>query len=100
MNDKEAARKRTELLKNLRTQHPESVARAQDLLKDHKRIQQQICQAIRSEPHSVPEISEATGLPGREVLWHVTALKKYGQIQETGMCGSYYLYQMVEGKSR
>lgn len=100
MNPKEAARKRTELLKSLRTQHPEGVGRAQEMLKEHKRIQQRICQVIRSDAHSVPEIAAATGLPGREVLWHVTALKKYGEVQETGMCGSYYLYQMAKDKPR
>ena len=36
-----------------------------------------------------------SGLPAGEVLWHITAMKKYGLVVETGMCGEYYLYQML-----
>jgi hypothetical protein len=47
-------------------------------------------------PKTVPEIAEASGLSSHEVLWHVTAMKKYDQIVETGQCGEYYLYAMAE----
>lgn len=99
MKSKADAKKRTEMLKQLRDQHKESVARTQELLKEHKKIQQQICQVLRSEPKTVPELAENTGWPAHQILWHVTALKKYGSVQETGMCGDYYLYEMVKESS-
>jgi hypothetical protein len=44
----------------------------------------------------VPEVAEAVSLPTHEVLWHLTALKKYGVVAEAGMCGEYVLYRRVE----
>jgi hypothetical protein len=35
-----------------------------------------------------------------DVLWQITAMKKYGLVTEMGMCGEYYLYQMTEEKKK
>ena len=98
MTNKEEAKKRAILLKRLREEHKETVTRTQTLLKEQKAIRRQICQHMREEPKAVPEIAELTSLPADQVLWHVTAMKKYGLVIETGMCGEYYLYQRVEDK--
>jgi predicted transcriptional regulator len=89
---------RGEMLKQLREQHAETVARTQALYKEQRRIQQEICKIIRDTPKTVPDVATATGLPSHEVLWHLTAMKKYGIVAETGMCGDYPLYQKVEEK--
>jgi predicted transcriptional regulator len=98
MTNKEAAKKRAILLKRLREEHKDTVTRTQALLRDQKAIRKQICQHMREEPKAVPEIAEITGIPADKVLWHVTAMKKYGLVVETGMCGEYYLYQMEQDK--
>ena len=98
MSTREDAKKRAIFLKRLREEHKESVERTQALLKEQKAIRRQICQPIRDEAKTVPEIATLTGIPADQVLWHVMAMKKFGQIIETGMCGEYYLYQKVEGK--
>ena len=98
MTNKEAAKKRAILLKHLREEHKDSVTRTQALLRDQKAIRKQICQHMREQPKAVPEIAEITGIPADQVLWHVTAMKKYGLVIETGMCGEYYLYQRIEDK--
>lgn len=89
---------RGEMLKQLREQHAETVARTQALYKEQRRIQQEICKTIRDTPKTVPDVAIATGLPAHEVLWHMTAMKKYGIVAESGMCGDYPLYQRVEEK--
>ena len=89
---------RGEMLKKLREQHAETVARTQKLLKEQKRIQQEICQVIRENPKTVPEVAEATGMPAHEVLWYLASFKKYGIIVEEGMCGDYPLYRRAEEK--
>ncbi|MCL5097354.1 MAG: hypothetical protein M1608_07475 [Candidatus Omnitrophica bacterium] len=94
MNDQVKAR--AAVLKHLREQHRESVARTQAWLREQMRIQQQIRQAIREQPRTVPEVARAIGLAGHEVLWHITALRKYGEVVETGMRGAYYLYQTTK----
>ena len=99
MSDKEKARQRTQLLKSLREEHKETVEKTQTLLKEYKKIQGEICKSTREAPKTVPEIAEATGLPAHEVLWHITAMRKYDRVLETGICGEYYLYQAAkEGK--
>ena len=95
MITKEEAKKRAILLKRLREEHKETVTRTQVLLKEQKAIRRQICQHMRETPRAVPEIAEITGIPADQVLWHITAMKKYGLVNETGMCGEYYLYQHV-----
>jgi predicted transcriptional regulator len=100
MTTKEEAKKRAILLKRLREEHKETVSRTQALLKEQKAIRRQICQPLREAPRVVPELAEITGLPADQVLWHVTAMKKYGLVVESGMCGEYYLYQMAEGKGK
>jgi predicted transcriptional regulator len=95
MKNKEEAKKRAILLKRLREEHKETVARTQALLKEQKAIRREICKHMRETPKVVPELAEMVGLPADQVLWHVTAMKKYGLVVETGMCGEYYLYQYI-----
>jgi len=89
---------RGEMLKQLRTEHAETVARTQALLKEQKRIQKEICQTIRESAKTVPEIANAIGLPSNEVLWYLASYKKYGIVIEDGMCADYPLYRSVEEK--
>ena len=89
---------RGELLKQMRGQHAETVQRAQALLKEQKRVQKEICQFIRENPKTVPEIAEAVDMPPNEVLWYVASFKKYGLIVEDGMCADYPLYRRAEEK--
>lgn len=100
MTTKEDAKKRAIMLKRLREEHKESVTRTQTLLKEQKAIRRQICKPMRQEPKAIPDIAELTGIPADQILWHVTAMKKYGLIVENGMCGEYYLYQMAKGKTK
>ena len=96
MSDKEAARQRTEMLKRLRAEHAETVERTQTLLKEQKQVQKLICQAIREKAKTVPEIAEQVGMPTHQVLWYLTAYKKYDLVVEDGMCGEYVLYREAQ----
>ena len=92
------ARERTALLKRLREENAETVARTQALLKEQKKVRQVICQSIRDKSMTVPEIAEAVDMPTHEVLWYLTAYKKYDIVVEDGMCGDYVLYKRAEEK--
>lgn len=100
MSTKEDAKRRAIFLKRLRHEHQESVTRAQVLLREQKALRRKICESMREEPKTVPEIAAASGISADLVLWHVTAMKKYDLVTEAGMCGEYYLYQMREEKKR
>ena len=96
--DKEIAKKRTAILKELRSEHAETVSRTQDLLREQKRVEKLICQSIRETAKTVPEIAVEVGMPTHEVLWYLTGYKKYDLVVEEGMCGEYVLYKKVQEK--
>ena len=96
MNNREEAKKRTQMLKELRDQHADTVEKTQALLKEQKKIHQEICKYIREEAKTIPEIAEALSMSTKGTLWHITALKKYDIVIEDGMCGEYFTYRRVE----
>jgi len=93
MKDK---KERAALLKRLRGEHAETVKQMQALLKEQKKIRQSLCQNIRETSKTVPEIAAAVDMPTHEVLWYLTAFKKYDIVVEDGMCGDYILYKRAE----
>jgi predicted transcriptional regulator len=97
---KEDTKNRAAMLKSLREEHEETVAKTQDLLKHNQAIRKQIHQAMQSGPMTVPEVAEATGLPSDQVLWHVTAMKKYDLVREVGMSGEYYQYELAQKENQ
>lgn len=96
--DKEAAKKRTAMLADLRKKNRDKVEQAQALLKEQQMARKALRRAIQGEPKSVPEIAANTGLPAHEVLWHVTAMKKYAEVLEDGMDDDfeYYTYRLAK----
>ena len=55
-----------------------------------------VATAMLDGPCTVPEIVESTGLPSPEVFWCVTAMKKYGLVNEGAKDGSYFRYSLEE----
>ncbi len=96
--DKETAKKRTALLAELRKHNREKVKSALDLLKEQQVVRKTLRRIILGDPKSVPEIAAAAELPPHEVLWHITAMKKYGQVVEDGTDDDfeYYLYRLAK----
>jgi predicted Rossmann fold nucleotide-binding protein DprA/Smf involved in DNA uptake len=95
---KEEAKRRTEMLANLRKQRHDKVKQAQALLKEQQTARKAIIRAMQGEPKTIPQIAEATGLPAHKVLWYVAAMKKYGLVAEAGMDEdyTYYLYKLTQ----
>lgn len=48
-------------------------------------------------PMTIPELAGATGIAGPDVLWCVTAMKKYGLIGERDNDGGYFRYALETG---
>ena len=99
MSDKEEARKRTAMLKELRNQHQETIKRAQRLLKSYN-VSNEICKVIEDEAKTVPEVAEIVGMPTHQVLWYLTAMKKYDIVLEEGLSGGYILYKKAEESAK
>jgi hypothetical protein len=87
---------RGDLLRRLREAHPVGVERARALLKEQKRVQDQIVRILRDKPRTVPEAADALGLSPRETLWYLAAMRKYNLVVESGMSGDYPVYRLAE----
>ncbi len=96
MSDREQAKKRAEILKDLRIKHQSTVDRTQALLKEQGKIERDILKLITEDPKTVPVIAAELEMPTHRVLWFLTALKKYDQVREDGMDGEYVLYKRRE----
>jgi len=55
-----------------------------------------IKKALKDAPMTVPRIAEATGFEPRDVLWSLTAMRKYGSAVEAGTDGDYPTYELPE----
>ena len=96
MSEKEAGKGRAQSLKELRAKHQITVDRTQALLKSQGKIEREILKLIKEESMTVPTIASQIDLPTHRILWFLTALKKYDQVQEDGMDGEYVLYRRKE----
>lgn len=90
-------KKRTEMLVEMRKTHRDTVQKAQEILKAQQSTRKAIERILTGGPHSVPQIAAASGIPAHEVLWHIAAMKKYGEVVEAGNdeSGDYYLYRLT-----
>lgn len=98
--NKEKKLRQKEILKQARIEHADTVAIAQELLKQQKALRKPISKVIKDEAHTVPEIAAATGLDPCTVFWQITAMRKYDQVIQKGMEGEYFAYQLVKGKKK
>jgi len=63
-------------------------------------IRKKIVEALGRGPQTVPEIAATTGLPSHEVLWHLMAMKKYGDVVEGEESGDYYQYALKQKQEK
>lgn len=100
MSYKELSRKeKTQVLKQLRVEHADTVKRTQALLKEQKAIRKKIRAALGAESKTVPQVAEIVDMPTHEVFWHITAMKKFDLVAEDGMEDFVdVLYKLVEEK--
>jgi hypothetical protein len=55
-----------------------------------------IKKALADGPRTVPELAQATELDPADVLWSLTAMRKYGLAVEDGVEGDYPRYALPE----
>jgi len=96
MSDKEAAKKRIEILKQLREERQDTVEKAQAYLKEQQAFRRELTKAMKGGARTIPEIATSAQLPSDQVLWHIMAMKKYDIVREVGMDAEYYQYQLTE----
>lgn len=60
-----------------------------------KATRKAIVQMLTERPATVPEVAAALNIPSDDALWHLTGMRKYGQVVEAGEAGEYFLYALV-----
>lgn len=70
---------------------PEQRTRHQAMLAQRKTIRE----LLAKEASTVPAIAAALQLASDQVLWHLTGMRKYGQVAEAGEDGDYILYKLT-----
>ena len=89
-----------EALKELRAQRKELIALAKENNKRMRAEAKPIKEALSSGPATIPQLAEKTGQSTDRVLWHVMALKKFGQVSEASQQGDYFLYALEDGANK
>jgi hypothetical protein len=83
------------------TNNSEDLKRITGLLarvKEQDQIRAKITSLLKDGPRTVPEMSEATGMPTHLVFWHIIAMRKYGKVAEAELKIDYPAYRLVEEK--
>ena len=67
-------------------------------LKEFFNAQQRVKKAIRAAlaagPKTVPQIAAASGTPPSAILWHVMAMRRYGEVVDGPEQDGYVLYRL------
>ena len=92
----EIMKKKKEAMKQLRGDRKEWITMATNVVKAQRKEQKAIKKHLENQPATVPEITEATGIPSDRVLWYLATLKKYGDIIEGEKDGSYFRYVLTK----
>jgi predicted Rossmann fold nucleotide-binding protein DprA/Smf involved in DNA uptake len=81
-------------LKKLREERVLQISRAKETVKTQQQVIKRITDQIKNDGKTIPEISQATGLPASQVLMFVATLRKYGAVVEGTKDGDYFCYQI------
>jgi hypothetical protein len=63
--------------------------------KERQAARKKVRAALAGGTATVPAITAASGLSSQDVLWHVAAMRKYGDVVEAGTDGDYPTYALV-----
>ena len=94
--DDEIKMKKKEAMKKMRNDRKEWITKASTIVKEQRKERKAIKEHLENQPTTVPEISEATGIPSDKVLWYLATFKKYGEVIEGEKDGGYFRYVLTE----
>jgi len=66
-------------------------------LKDQQEVRKRLRAAFAAGPRTVPELAQECGLEAGRVLWHLMAMRRYGEVTEAGERERYVLYLLKKG---
>lgn len=89
------ANERKEALKRLKQESREAIkanaATANQQKKDLGRITERLAQG----PATPLEVAQDLGMPPKQAMWYLAAMRKYGLVSEGAKSGDYFTYELV-----
>jgi len=85
-----------EAMKELRKSRKQFIKASAVRLKEQNKTIKMIKEQIKDNPKTVPEISQAAGIPSSEVLWYIATMKKFGEVLETEQDDAYFRYRLAD----
>jgi biotin operon repressor len=67
-----------------------------EYFKEQQRIRKALREALKDGPKSVPELAASCSLDTQAILWHVMAMRRYGEVVEATEKNGYPLYALKE----
>lgn len=71
-----------------------------DYVREQSAARTALKRALAAGPLTVPELAAQTGVPARQALWLLTAMRKYGTVVEDSPAGSYVRYALAKRDPR
>jgi len=81
----------------LRERHGGMSAPLKEYFKEQQRVRKALREALKAGPKTIPELAAACKLAPPATMWHVMAMRRYGEVAETGEQNGYLLYALKEG---
>jgi len=89
--------KKQQLTSRIRREKEGGIAKnVTELNRKNIKIRKEIVAALKNGAKTVPDIAKESSFPSHEILWHVMAMKKYGEIAEGNEQNSYMEYSIIE----
>lgn len=79
-------------LEILRDRHNGMSKELKEYFNERQRIKKAIRAALADGPKTVPQLAEACQIPSPRAMWHLMAMRRYGEVVDAGEAGDYVLY--------
>ena len=93
MNEPTPARSRRPL-EVLRERHGGISPQLKEYFNSQQRVYKALRAALKSGPHTVPQLAAECQLPSPTVMWHLMALRRYGEVLDGPEQNGYLLYTL------
>jgi predicted transcriptional regulator len=78
----------------LRERHGGMSKELKDYFNEQQKIYKALRAALKNGPRTVPQLAKECSLPSPTVMWHLMALRRYGQVLDGPEENGYLLYTL------
>jgi hypothetical protein len=78
----------------LRERHGGMSKELKEYFNEQQRIYKALRAALKDGPRTVPQLAKECSLPSPTVMWHLMALRRYGQVLDGPEDNGYLLYTL------